>query len=1398
MQVLLLKFIGTTKNEFALFPNPMSYIKPNSSGILLSVLLLFTGLLQAVNAQIPYEPRTADPMLQPWRFTYFPELDGQGIRSIAAGNREEAYWFAADSGVLHYDGYQWKTYDEADGLTGAPVTNVFVDESDHVYATTSHGVFEFSGDRWNNLLQRTGDPGFQFTRIRKLQSGVLICSSHQGVLLLGAEKTILLTTPEKWAMLRDQVKAQFVQLPPELLHKGQFDFFSDVFEPEPGKLWLAVTYLLEESGNVLVLFERDILNGEINHYDRLSALSKNSLGHEQMFFRMQNGDLWIINKANKLPAVRYSRGHWESVSYGGRYGDDEYSESIAQTADGKIWISGIGNLYSLIEQKGWTRYSADMGTIPQAHVELYAVGQSLWVYGHRSTVYRVDLSADTWQTYEHLNYAATDSQGVEWFLSVKGDVIFHNQDRWSHYTRGMGLISDPVRLFVDSHDIPWVIGSDRGVAAVAFLKEQRWQILRFETLSWSFDYRDIFEAADGSIWLGGCTDIFMDKGQTGGLVQIQLQDGNPEWQLYPARNQGLNQQNVYGIAQSSDGKIWIGGTALNFLDGKQWQRTGHKDLNDFVNIVHRDARGRLYAGSRQHGLYVKSDTSEEWERFSVENGLRSNNIISIATSADGSEIWAATDKDISLYKGGKWITGTLPAPCNLAYEGGAIFCDQSGQLWINHSPRAWKRRVYSGRETDERMQSGFLTYRYKPSTHAPETYVDLYNEEVDKAGNTAIFWSGRHFFNEKDRNDLWYSYRLNGGIWSDFTRETTHTFTGLSDGGYQFEVRAMDTDGRIDATPAVVHFEVIPPVWKQIWFLALIAGFIGIVAVYQYQFLKKRRVLKMLNAHLQQVNEVLEHRNQEIQIQKNSLEEAIQKIDQLSQAKVNFFTNITHEFRTPLSLIIGPIEQLSRKPAVPEVSGMYSLIRKNAIRLQKLINQLLELRRMESGTLELMPEEGDFVAFGRDVKALFDNQARDKNIRYFFRSEYQRLTIFFDKDKVEKILFNLLSNAFKYTPAGGEITIIVRPGDESHLELLVRDSGKGMTQNTLSRLFERYATDGISADPYAASSGIGLAYIRELVLCHQGTISVMSEPGAGTTFQVNLPVNLVPKVLVPSVSAAYSIGTSYLTSVLPLADDEWGEAGSGCKLLVVDDHEDMRFFLSQVLSAHYQVLVAENAEQAIDLLDQHDVELVISDVMMPERNGFSLCRQLKENPATSHLPVLLLTALGEKEAMVKGYEAGADGYLTKPFSPELLLVRIRNLQESKSRLKSHYQEGVQLLTKEVQLSSFDEKFLQKLTSLIEQNASESTFDVTTLCEMTHLSHAHFIRKVKHLTGMKPAELLKTYRLQQAKVLLSQNKVNVSEVGYLVGYDVPNSFTRAFKKAFGVSPSEYAHGQGVDC
>ena len=565
-----------------------------------------------------------------------------------------------------------------------------------------------------------------------------------------------------------------------------------------------------------------------------------------------------------------------------------------------------------------------------------------------------------------------------------------------------------------------------------------------------------------------------------------------------------------------------------------------------------------------------------------------------------------------------------------------------------------------------------------------------------------------------------------------------------------------------------------------------------------FQFWKNKARLKRKEAEL------------ELSLKKAEAE----KLKELDSLKSTFFANISHEFRTPLTLILGPVQQaMESVPAsepieevkdIPVKGRHLEVVRRNALRLQNLVDQLLDLSKLDNGKMRLQVSQGPLVQFIRNLVFSFESLAERKRIHLQTSFPPELEDAFFDRDKWEKILVNLLSNAFKFTPENGTIGVEVE-SCSAGLRVRISDSGKGMDAGEINKIFDRfYQVEGTEA----RGTGIGLSLVKELVELHRGQISVESAKGKGTTFKVSLPVardafdeSAITTSSVSShdgylpvfVDAEHQVDGMAATSPPPL-----GEAGRG-RLLIVEDNPDLRSFISETMQGGYQILTAENGKTGLEKAIEKTPDLIISDVMMPIMDGFEMCGFLKKDERTSHIPVILLTAKAGQQHKVAGLETGADAYLTKPFDEKELLVRARNLVEQRRKLRERFA-GVghlgsvrRLAPSEVAVTSTDQRFLEKVTAAIEENMDNEFFSVEDLASAVAFSRSQLHRKLKALVGKSPNELIREFRLARAKELLEKGHGNVSEVAMEVGYSSLSYFTRSFKAAFGVAPSEVSGG-----
>jgi DNA-binding response OmpR family regulator/nitrogen-specific signal transduction histidine kinase len=521
--------------------------------------------------------------------------------------------------------------------------------------------------------------------------------------------------------------------------------------------------------------------------------------------------------------------------------------------------------------------------------------------------------------------------------------------------------------------------------------------------------------------------------------------------------------------------------------------------------------------------------------------------------------------------------------------------------------------------------------------------------------------------------------------------------------------------------------------------------------------------------------------------------EESQRMHELDMMKIKFFTNVSHEFRTPLTLILTPLEKMMKQSPDVEQHKQFQLIHRNARRLLNLVNQLLDFRKMEVQEIKFNPSEGDIVKFIREVFLSFSDLSEKKNINFTFQTAVQELETLFDQDKLEKILFNLLSNAFKFTPENGAVSVeidVKEQNDARLLEINVKDSGIGIPHDKQEKIFERFFQHDLPKSMVNQGSGIGLSITREFVKIHKGSISVKSEPEKGSCFTVTLPLAELSHQAATELSeASVSVLSEHPGSPVFL-----NHADKRPVLLIIEDNEDFRFYLKDNLKQHYSIIEAKNGKDGLQAALTSLPDLIVSDIMMPEMNGIDLCKKIKTDPRTSHIPVILLTARTAEEQKIEGFESGANDYVTKPFSFEILQSRIKNLIAQRVAFQKMFNKHIDVKAADIQITSLDEKLIKKAIITVEENLSNPDFSVEEFSRDLGMSRVHLYKKLLSLTGKSPIEFIRTIRLQRAAQLLEKSQLTVSEIAYQVGFNNPKYFSKYFKDQFNVLPSAYAHGK----
>ncbi len=874
----------------------------------------------------------------------------------------------------------------------------------------------------------------------------------------------------------------------------------------------------------------------------------------------------------------------------------------------------------------------------------------------------------------------------------------------------------------------------------------------------------------------------------------------------PADRNSLSFNSVYSLCldpRAPEKYLWIGtgGGGLNRLD-LQTEKFIHFTESDGLpnNVIYAilpDASGNLWMSTNKgiSQLLLDEDSSTpRFKNYDVSDGLQSNefNRAGFGMSRSGEIFFGGINGLNSFFPAE--IKGNPHAPP-------VVFTD----FKLFYKSISW-------RDKNSPLTQAIATTPAITLTHAQNVFT------VEFAALD---------FTAPERNR--YAYRLENfnRDWIETGTERTATFINLPPGKYVLRVKGSNNDGVWSAEAASLKIIITPPWWQTWWAYLLYASFAiaTLVTIYKtrVRYLKKRAAA--LEATVVERTAEVVAQKQRIEKQNAQLETQAEKLTELDHMKSRFFANLSHEFRTPLTLILGPVEQALQETPEGKARSRLRLAHTNAQRLLGLINQLLDLSKLESGKMQLRAAEGDLVAFLQNLAVAFAPLAERKRIALRFASTEKKLLVYFDRDKAEKIFNNLLSNAIKFTPEGGEVSVQLSvnsnqlPLNTDHWSLItdhwilvtIKDTGIGIPADKLPHVFDRFYQVDASPTREYEGTGIGLALVKELVELHRGEVSVTSAEGKGSTFTVRLPLgkdHLAPEEVL-EISEQYSVGSdqssviseheamtpSLQNSNAPsIQKSITPEIQERDLVLIVEDNAEMRRYVRQELEPAYRVLEAANGEEGLAAALEAIPDVVISDVMMPKMNGYELCSRLKTDERTSHIPVILLTAKADRLDKLAGLETGADDYLGKPFDRQELVARVKNLIALRRKLRERFARQLTLKPSEVAVESRDEAFLKKVMTVIEERMGEEGFEMETLCRSVGMSRAQLQRKLKALVNQSPMELVRSMRLERAADLLRQNAGSIAEIAYQVGFSSQAHFTRSFHEHFGAPPSEFKKAQ----
>jgi ligand-binding sensor domain-containing protein/signal transduction histidine kinase/DNA-binding response OmpR family regulator len=1311
-------------------------------------------------------------------------------------------WFGTWGGLNKYDGTKFVVYEKdpvnPNGLSNGVINTLIEDRKHRIWIGTANGVNIYNPELDN----------FEYVPILNNKNLFYVRS-----LYCDRDNNIWIGTAGNGLYKYCQENKQITSFKHRDDDSSSIssNFVSSVVEDNDGNIWVGTRTGLD-------LLRPD--NGQFVHYQSdendISTLSCNSITAMALG---KDGELWIgtsngLNKMVKnnksLAFKRYKQGMgrgaishnailsllvdnngvlWVGTENGG------LNSLPYQASEFNCYVNEDGNPESLASNSIWSLYQDNLGII--------------WVGTYNKGVSVIDANYDKFERLQRNGFRdktlvnnqvrgfAEDHLGNLWIATDGGGMSYFNT-ALQKFTNGFNnsqLTNKAVMtVLVDTKNNLWVGTWGGGI--------DRFSHNGSKIRNYSFDGQVnngfnnvsvLFVDHGGNLWAGS---------SGGGLFVYDA----PNDLFRPIEDSGRNRHVnkrafINCIFEDSSHNLWIG-TSFGLVCMKQigenkfsfveylYSDKQHSISGFNVLTIFEDRNRNLWMGT-DDGLNRFNSTDSTFTVFNKENGLPNNTINGLLEDDDGN-LWLSTNNGISKFN------PRLGTFYSYTREDGL----SSNEFYPRACLKTRDGKFYFGNNNGV---NAFYPGRIKVNKTIPPVYITdfrLFNMPVKIGADNSPLKKSIIETKELNLNYLQTSfsfdfvalnythsaknqfvYMLEGfdKEWNNAGTTNTATYTNLDPGKYVFKVKGSNNDGIWNEVPVTLKITIYPPIWKSVWaylfylviLTAVIYGFVRLLMIKATQAEK----LKIEQFHRE-------------------------KSEELSKMKMNFFTNISHELRTPLSLIISPLEELqASQQFVDDAKGSLALVYKNACKLNSLVDELMDFTKSEENRLKMVVRKEELVAYVRELYSMFADEAQRRHIIYRFVTDKDRLDLWFDRDKLEKIILNLLSNAFKYVTDCGCITLLINclcddaesQGHQGVVQISVIDDGSGISEEYLDRVFDRFFQSPETDSKNISGTGIGLALVKNLVELHHGTIEVTSEKWKSTCFTVSLPLgnkHFNRDEIFDNVQTDVLFDNPQM-QVAVLPDNHLKKP----VVLIVEDNYDLRNYLVSVLSAQCQLLEAGDGEQAYNLAVDKLPDLILSDVNLPVMNGIELCRRIKESITTCHIPVIMLTSNVTVEEKIAGVESGADVYITKPFNVRFLQMTIHKTIESRRKTYQRYSQDVYLIPKEVSSNDSELKFLNQIIEYVETHVMDEDITVENLASHLIMNRGNVYRKIKTLTGQTATEFIRSIRLKMAIKYLEAGELNISEIAFKVGFATPGYFTKCFKAQFGKSPSEFINDRG---
>lgn len=1339
---------------------------------------LITFLLGMVNFLMPTKSLTAQHLQIDFDYIGTEEGLPQSQVLDIIQDRVGFIWLGTMGGLVRYDGKEFKLFthepEDTNSLSYPIVKNLFEDSKGYIWAGTPHGLnrFDQNTHKVKRYLYKTN--GYKDNERADIKS---VSEDQKGRIWVGTVKNLLYH------------------------HNNTFNIynFSDTTGPAPNDKKIKGGILQKDlEGNLLLSSTNYIYKIQPNNdsiyplkiYKQLNHFKEKREIYNQYFY--QKGKIWYNGPKGINLWIPDEECH---MHYGFPRNIDPHSiTDIIEDNYGNIWIgtSGNGLLYLDTKRGKFSQFKYDpknpRGLRNNIIESLYLDDNgNLWI-GTFNGLQKISTLPQRFSTYQlekgignpvnQMYRVYPDKRRGVW-MSTYENRLFH-----APFNKPIEEVSFPKSIsqgariqyfYTHPNGKLWMSYKIKGGVELGGL-------LNYDFLSENLVLQNLGDTIDeqGVIYYIESDRHDLDYlwlGHTYGLCKVHIPTGKLKW-FFPHRDLNEKKPNRVLIGIQQKDKIWLHledyfNGRLGFFDTQKQQFflvSNAKNL--LIRQMVETPDGRIWVATGQ-GLGCLNPVDTSFHLLTINDGLIENELMGITVDKEGI-LWLKSMRYVTKYDRTKQQFEHFKVSKSMR-EFNAVGADigVDGKIYFNGNNGFY----------------AFDPFYVRKNQTLPRivlTEISLFNESMildtvpefkrylhlnyKNSKLISLKFSALHYA-DPDHNQ--YSWLMEGfdKTWSPPSYEHVATYTNLNYGTYTFRAKASNADGIWDEEGFKIRIKIHPPWWQRWWAFLFYGIFIfgSLMGIYYFQLQRK-------------------------------LDRAeTRKLKELGDFKTRMYTNITHEFRTPLTLIIGPIERALRK-TINLPKEELQMIHKNALNLLNLINQMLTLNKLDAGLLKPTYQYGDIIAYIKYLFKSFHSKAEEKSIRFSFHPETPQLVMAYNKDFLQSILTNLLSNALKFTPKEGEVKVKALienkaelPND-SYLKLTVIDSGIGISGDALPYIFDRFYQVNTDSSSLNSGTGIGLSLTKELAELSGGKITVESEIGKGTSFSVWLPIithdplndleNILNENELLPKSHKLSQNQNFFKSQSKIN-----------KILIIEDHLEMAQYIASCLVPTYGISFAIDGQEGLEKALKEIPDLIICDVMMPKKNGVDVCHILKQDERSSHIPIILLTAKGDPDSRLQGLNQGADAYLVKPFREDELQIRIKKLLEGRRKLQDYYLSNFIFLSTHQLPSQKENKskelaFLQRAKELVEKHFNNSTYGVAHFCREIGMSQPQLYRKLQALTGLSPNHFIRSIRLQKARQLLQDSQLSISQIAYETGFADPSYFARSFSKTYGFSPSEY--------